>query len=239
MALVDAAANTGADAVKFQLYRWEDIVTVPGAQDPRFELPPDWVPELAERAHSLGMDFLCTPFAPWAVEALRPYVGAWKIASFEALRPDLFLATDDKVRIISIGMITEEERMDLMALCPYDIFLHCVSSYPVRLKSSGLWRMKRLARRHHRIGISDHTTGWESVVSAVTMGARTIEKHIRLKNQPPSPDNGPWALRPARFKKMVKAIRAVQASMDLPYPSRPTKLPEYEGRKVHWGRKGG
>ena len=204
--LIHYAADAGSDAVKFQLYRLEDILRDPAKGDRKFELPPAWIPELADEAHCLEIDFLCTPFAPWAVEVLSPYVDAWKIGSFEARRQDLLDAiTDEKVKIISLGMCTEEDFRYLHKNPA--IFLHCVSAYPVSLSRSALYQFLRMDRTSVR-GFSDHTLVWPAAaVAACALGCRTFERHLMLKDQPESPDRGPWSLTPDEFGKYVRILR--------------------------------
>jgi len=226
--LIHEAARAGANAIKFQLFRWEDVVTDPAMRDPKFELPPHWISALAFEAHELCLDFLCTPFAPWAIEILRPHVDAWKIGSFEANRWDLLRATEDKVRLISTGMLDDDAHCRLLHVGLEGIIpLHCVSRYPTQLEESALYR---LVRPYPYKGASDHTAGWESILVAIGLGARTVEKHIALYEQEESPDSGTWALRPARFSFMVSDIRKVEKALLRPSEF---ELPEVPRRKLH------
>lgn len=225
--LINDAAWAGADAIKFQLFHWEDIVDDPELRDPRYEIPEHWIAGWAHEARLRGLDFLCTPFAPWAIEVLRPHVAAWKIGSFEANRWDLVRATEDKVRLISCGMLDNDAYCRLLHTGLENwVPLHCVSRYPTKLAESALYR---LASPSPHKGISDHTAGWDSVLVAIGMGARTVEKHLALLEQPDTPDSGPWALRPYRFREMVITIRDVEKSLH----SNGFDLPGYPGRKVH------
>lgn len=234
----------GADCVKFQLFRWEDVHLAPHTQDKRFEMPPEWIPDLAQEAADHDMDFACTPFAPWACDVIRPYVKFWKIGSFEALRKDIFLKTSDKMRAISLGRVREKDRHHLMRLYQCDCFLHCVSDYPTSQKDAALWRLRKLL--NHRpyfkpdhdqplplVGLSDHSIGYEVVLVAVGMGVKLVEKHLQLHEQPQSPDSGPWSLKPDEFSDMVMKVRRVQDSMF----ERPFEMKEYFGRKEHWGER--
>jgi len=233
----------GADCVKFQLFTWDDVHLAPQTQDKRFELPPEWIPDLCQEAHDHEMDFACTPFAPWACDVLRKYVVFWKIGSFEALRKDIFDATTDKFRVISLGRVTEEDRRHLMRVYQSDIFLHCVSNYPTHLQDMALWRFRKIQR--HRpyykrsapqtrvSGVSDHSAGYIVPIYVAGMGAIIIEKHLKLLDQPDSPDSGPWALAPDRFSDMVTKIRAIERSLE----PRRFEMKDYLGRKEHWGER--
>src|SRR6266581_5907968 len=88
--LVEQAARVGADACKFQLFRLEDILVGPPGTDRRTELPVEWLPKLAGLCREYHIDFLCTPFAAWSVDALAPHVWAYKIGSFEWKRNDIW-----------------------------------------------------------------------------------------------------------------------------------------------------
>jgi sialic acid synthase SpsE len=190
------------------MFRWEDIVRRPADDDPRFELKPEWVPILQTHAHQREMAFLCTPFAPWAVPVLEPYVDGWKIGSFEALYTELVFAlpADKKPLLLSLGMSWDRNIARLMGFIRSAgvILVHCVSKYPTPIEDAGLIRLKQYRNRGFRCGYSSHTAGWIDVVVASTYGISVVEKHFALDDQPISPDAGPWSLRPAEFTRMVK-----------------------------------
>lgn len=231
--LITAAADAGAQAVKFQLFRWVDILRKPENVDPRFELPLDWIPTLHTHAHQRDMAFLCTPFAPWAIPPLAGYVDGWKIGSYEALYTDLLFALPDdrKPLWLSTGMVWDRNIARLMGFLrtPGLILTHCVSKYPTSYKDAGLDRINRFKKRGFRVGYSSHTVGWTDVIVAASIAPLvSVEKHIRFKDQPDSPDNGPWALSPSQFRTMIKETRdAVDARL-----SRYVRPPIAEGRRI-------
>jgi len=178
------------------------------------------------------MAFLCTPFAPWAIPVLAPYVDAWKIGSFEALYTELVFAlpADQKPLILSTGMTWDRSLSRLMQFLrsPGLILTHCISKYPTPYKEAGLMRVAAFKRRGFRTGYSSHTPGWMDVVVAATMGVCLVEKHIRLDDQPDSPDNGSWALRPSQFKQMIEDTHdAIDARR-----SRFNRAPVPAGRRI-------
>lgn len=216
--LIDKAHVAGADAVKFQLWREEDISRKPDGSLRPFELPLDWIPTLQTHAHQREMAFLCTPFAPWAVAPLAGYVDAWKVGSYEALYTELVFAIPDdhKPLILSTGMSWDRNIARLMGFLrtPGLILTHCVSSYPTPYTEAGLERITKFRRRGFRVGYSSHTEGFTDVLVAATLNVVLVEKHIRLLDQPDSPDNGNWALRPAAFQTMIEETKnAVDARL--------------------------
>lgn len=244
--LISAAKDSGAHAVKFQLFKWRDVAIFYYKMSHRFELPVTWLPELAQKAQEQKIDFLCTPFSVEACDALRPYVRAWKIGSFETLRIDLLHATTDKARIISLGMTPDrlipKLRKYLDKIRPkhvkkgQDLFMHCVSRYPHSWSQSHLHRVRRLLDRGLRVGYSDHTPGTEAAIMAYAMGVRMFEKHLKLRDdrQPETPDSGPWALDPEAFARYSRALRTARKTLT-PVPLRMERL---RGRKLHQGPRG-
>jgi pseudaminic acid synthase len=195
--LIEAAADAGADACKFQLFRLADILIDPSKGDPKTELPVGWIPDLSRACQECGIDFLCTPFAPWAVEALKPYVWAYKIGSFEHARRDIWdsVAKTGKPIIASCG------RRSVIA----HLRLYCVSKYP------SLPEDIRLPDHDSPFdGFSDHTTSTLIPALAVARGARIIEKHLRLPETTSDCPDFPHSLEPSQFAEMVKNIRLAE-----------------------------
>jgi len=213
-ALVEAAAVSGADAVKFQLFHAEDILREFPRSYRRWELKPDWVVALAKQASDYGIDFLCTPFAPWACDVLRPYVKVWKIGSFEALDPALWEATADKPRIVSLGQVADEDLDGLLARDPKAHWLHCVSEYPTELCHASLARLALLKTRTDRVGFSDHTTSSVAAAAAIALGARVIEHHLKLKDQQGGPDTAEHAFEPRAFEDYVADLSEIYNAID-------------------------
>ena len=208
--LIEAAKFADADAVKFQLYRLRDLFRDPIKNSDYPVLDPAWLPAIYDKAATLEIDFLCTPFSPWAADLLRPYVKYWKIGSFEAKDPDLFKATMDKTRIISLGMMGGEDAKKLIEIAdPKTIFMHCVSKYPTPMNELCLNRLHWLKTLTPYVGFSDHGEWFFIPALAVAIGARVLERHLKLAvpDQPPTPDAGAHASDPFAFKHYVQKAK--------------------------------
>lgn len=215
--LMRAAKYAGANAAKFQLWEPRDIWDGQGEQPywarPQFGDVSAWLGELWAMAHSLDIDFLCTPFSDVAVTELWDYVDAWKISSCESLCPftDRILR-DDRASILSLGRTSVISNWEYRADC----LMHCVTDYPVAMENCHLERIRRLADSHFCPGWSSHTGDAVLVdAMAVAAGARVVEKHLKLTPdlQPLAPDAGDHAVAPGTFKYMVNQIRRVEEIM--------------------------
>ena len=200
--LIEVSAEAGADAVKFQLFKWPDVAKYPETCDPRFELPEAWIPELAGYANDRGLHFLCTCFAAWSISVVQPYVSAWKVGSFEATKDFISRHDPRKPLLVSLGMVLDSRLDEMLLEFPNAIFLHCVSKYPTALENSSLGRI-----RYPIIGFSDHTEDDRAALVALGRGAKVFEKHIQCQDQPETPDKGSWALPPIVFKMYVDSLR--------------------------------
>lgn len=222
--LIDAAADAGADACKFQLFRLPDILRDPtGAGrpgecgDPKTELPPEWVPQLHDYCRERRIDFLCTPFSAWAVGILDQYVEMWKIGSFEWKRADIWDAcvATDKPIIASNGRGLSRTA---------DYYLQCVSKYPASPEDYNL------SFSDCKWGISDHTMSTVFPALAVARGARIIEKHFRLDDTPEASPDYSFALTPGQLAEMVRNIRLAELTCWRQPPAEVT-LASYPNRR--------
>lgn len=236
--LVDAAADAGADAVKFQTFRAEQLVsrTAPKAEYQRertdatesqldmlrrLELPPEAHRELNSYCQQRGIIFLSTPFDRASADLLEALdVPAFKIGSGEITnRPLLeYVARKGKPVILSTGMsylseVNEAVRTMQESGCKELILLHCVSNYPAKASDANLRAMETMAAAFQvPVGYSDHTLGIEVPVAAVALGACLIEKHLTLDRSLPGPDHHA-SLSPAEFAEMTRAIRKVETAL--------------------------
>lgn len=246
--LIDIAAESGADAVKFQTFRTEEVTTraAPKAayqeretgegsqfeMIKRLELSADDHAALARRAAERGIEFMSTPFAPWAVDLL---VGLGmrriKIASGEIVNLPLIrtVARTGLPIILSTGMATmpEVERAvgwirgvwaDIAKPAAEDelIVLHCTSDYPTPPRFVNLAAMNALGERLGvPIGYSDHSEGTLVAVAAVARGARVIEKHFTEDRAAFGPDHSA-SLDPAGLRALVEAIRFTEQALGSP-----------------------
>jgi sialic acid synthase SpsE len=193
---VDTAAAIGCDAVKFQLFRVNElfapeILAKSASHRARvaWELPEAFLEPLAERCAVRGIAFGCTPFYLEAVAQLRPYVAFYKIASYELPWGDLLTAcaATGKPVVLSTGMATLGEIKVAVSLlrsagCIDLTLLHCVSGYPVPPAECNLAAIETLrAACACEVGWSDHSVRGGVIHRAVhRWGATLIEFHLDL-----------------------------------------------------------
>ncbi len=227
--LIDDAAFSGFNAIKLQMFNVDRIWTTKEEADKRrkFELDKALVPLAYEMAQRHGLEFLCTPFSPASVQYLRPYVKQWKIASPHIGDRELrdAICEDQKPILMSCGAIGPNQVRDyqkswIMAGKDVRIVtpLHCVGRYPAAPSDYGIqsWLIRTgfyMAGVHGSWGISDHTAGIGTAIAAVASRACVVEKHIALKDQPPSPDDGVHALRPVGQRALCAGIRQAEAAI--------------------------
>jgi len=237
--LVDTAVEAGADAVKFQTFITEEIVTcnaekadyqrenTGSKQESQFEmlknleLSFDEFREIKIYCERKGIVFLSTPFDYKSVDFLEELgIPAFKIASGEIINFPLltFIASKGKPLIISTGMSTLEEVEEALRIIYKTqnskvVLLHCTSDYPAKVEDINLSAMNALHEVFSvPVGFSDHTPGIEISLAAVAMGASVIEKHFTLDKDLPGPDHRA-SLEPQELKNLVKAIRNIEKAI--------------------------
>jgi sialic acid synthase SpsE len=198
-AFVDAAADAGCDAVKFQLFKI-DRMFAPEIlrQSPKhraraeWELPLSHLGPLAEHCSARGIQFSCTPFYLEAVAELAPFVDFYKVASYELLVTDLLAACarSGKPVVLSTGMATMDEitraAATLTGAGATDItLLHCVSAYPTPAAEANLSAIAQIrAATGIKTGWSDHTRRPAVIERAVHhWNAAAVEFHLDLDGQ--------------------------------------------------------
>ena len=227
--LLDAAAATGADAIKIQSYT-PDTMTI-DHEGPGFRIegglwdrrtlydlygeaqtPFEWHEPLFERARELGVTLFSTPFDESAVDLLEDLgAPAYKIASFEAVDLPLiaYVAAKRKPLIISTGMANLDEIGEAVRTarengCEEIVLLHCVSSYPAPDEQSNVRTVPDLAERFGVVsGLSDHTFGSAVAVASIALGGCVVEKHFTLRRSDGGPDSA-FSLEPDEFKTLVE-----------------------------------
>lgn len=233
LALIDAAADAGADAVKLQTYTADTITLAHDGPGFRIEsglwagrtlhdlyqeasTPWDWHPALFARAAERGLICFSSPFDPTAVDFLENLgAPAYKIASFEAVDLPLIarVAATGKPLIMSTGMTTPAEIAEALAAARAAgdggvCLLHCTSAYPATFTDANLRMIPRLAADYGVVaGLSDHTPGTAASVTAVALGACVIEKHFTLARADGGPDAA-FSLEPAELAALVRDCRA-------------------------------
>ncbi len=238
LTMIDAAADTGCDAIKIQTYT-ADTITL-DVDRPEFRIhgglwdgqtlhalyreaqtPYEWHAALFARAAARGVTLFSSPFDETAVDLLAGLnAPAYKIASFEAVDLPLirYAAAHGKPLIISTGManFAEMETARDAALAGGAagvVMLHCVSSYPATFADANVRTIPDMAARLGRIvGLSDHTPGTAASVAAVALGACVIEKHFTLARSDGGPDAA-FSLEPAEFTALVRDCRDAWSSL--------------------------
>ena len=237
--LVEAAKETGADAVKLQTYT-PDTLTI-RSDRPEFRIsggtlwdgktlyelygeacmPWEWQPKLKKMADDLEIDLFSTPYDKTAVDFLDEMgVPAYKVASFEIVDLPLieYIASKGKPIIISTGMATLSEIEEALqatrrAGASQVALLKCNSAYPAPLEGMNLRTITHLAETFQvPVGLSDHTLSIVPPVTAVTLGACIIEKHFTLSRNIPGPDSA-FSLQPQEFRSMVEAVRTAEKAL--------------------------
>jgi len=227
--LIDAVADAGADAVKFQTFKAdrmypEDSGGIGTADSDAYsvlkelEMSYDWIPDLTAYADERGLVFLSSPFDRKSADALADYVSAFKIgSSLVSHHPFLEYVSDlGKPLIISTGAHSMEDiagTMDVLENTDVAI-LQCVSAYPTPLDRVNVSVIKTFRDRFDvPVGLSDHTE--EPAIApaaAVALDAAVIEKHLTLDNSLDGPDHS-FALEPAEFEQMVSQVRCTEAAL--------------------------
>jgi len=196
---IKKASDIGCDGVKFQLFKIdklfapEIIVRNKEIRERKnWELPVEFMPELSNYAHELGIEFSCTPFYINAVEELKPYVDFYKIASYELLWTDLLekVAKTKKQIVLSTGMATMNEidkavKAIYTAGCKELTILQCVSGYPTPPKEANLKAIDTLRKVYKcNVGWSDHSVSPAVIYRAVHhWNASMIEFHLDLEGK--------------------------------------------------------
>lgn len=238
LALVDAAAAAGADAIKLQTYT-ADTMTI-DCDRPEFTIqgglwdgntlyrlyeqahtPWDWHAALFQRARQHKLGVFSTPFDESAIEFLETLdAPAYKIASFELTDLPLIAraAMTGKPLIISTGMGSLAEIASAVDTARANgaggvALLHCVSAYPAPVDDINLATMPDLAARYEvAAGLSDHTMGGDVAVAAVALGACIIEKHFTLRRSDGGPDSA-FSMEPEEFAAMARGCRTAWTAL--------------------------
>ena len=232
--IVRKAAQAGADCLKIQTYT-ADSLTI-DCDNPLFKIdgglwdgynlydlyqeagtPYAWHKAIKDECEKCGIDFLSTPFDTNAVDFLEELgVEAYKIASFEL--NDLMLieyaASKGKPMIMSCGMACPEEIRDAVDACrnvgnEQIILLKCCSEYPANWEDMHLGNIPDMAARFGvPVGLSDHSAGSIGAVVAVTLGAKVIEKHVKIEGVESA--DSEFSMTMDEFAKMILDVNAAR-----------------------------
>lgn len=236
---IEAMAEAGADAVKFQTYKpdsltlnvdneyfgprptglWKGMTLYEIYQ--KGTMPYEWQPKLKKIANDLGLICFSTPFDFEGVDFMESMdMPIYKIASLEITDVNLirYAAEKHKPMIISTGVATEEDIRLAIDTCHKvgndDItLLKCTTEYPAPLDRANLLTIPDMKERFGvKVGVSDHTLGNIVPITAVALGAKVVEKHFILDRALGGLDSG-FSLNKDEFAQMVKEIRMTEEAM--------------------------
>ena len=247
---VRAAKEAGADAVKIQTYTADTITLNCDADDFKVKgtlwdgrtlydlykeayTPWEWHQAIFDEAKKCGLICFSTPFDKTAVDFLEDLGNPiCKIASFEITDIPLieYAAQKRKPMVISTGIAMPEDIELAVKTCKdagnNDItLLKCTSSYPEPIEDANLMTRVDMKQRYGvKVGLSDHTMGYDVAVAAVALGATMVEKHFILDRSIGGPDAA-FSMEIGEFAAMVKSIRNVEKAIgQVVYPTDPTKI---------------
>ncbi|OGV50859.1 MAG: N-acetylneuraminate synthase [Lentisphaerae bacterium GWF2_52_8] len=240
--LIRLAAEAGADAVKFQHFAAQTIVSDHGFRSldsleshqsswkkSVFEvyqdvsLPVGWTPVLKESCEKLGIDFLTSPYSLELANEVEPHIPAYKIGSGDINFLDLIehIARKGKPVLLATGAskISEVERAVALILKHNSqmVLMQCNTNYTASLENFRFVNLRVLENYAGKfpqavLGLSDHTPGHSTVLGSVALGARVIEKHFTDDISRPGPDHK-FSMTPASWKEMVERTRELEASL--------------------------
>lgn len=233
--LVDKAVEIGADCVKFQTFRAEQIVTasspkasyqleVTDRQESQFEmlkkleLDMSAFKTIKEYCDKKGIRFLSTPYNPEDADLLNAIgVDGFKIASGQLVETPFlkYVAKFGKQMIVSTGMADMNEVREAVEAMRSTgnndiVILQCNTDYPSKIEDTNIRAMLTMRDELNvRVGYSDHVPNNYACYAAVALGAEMIEKHFTLDNNLPGPDHSS-SLEPEAFRELIEGIRSVE-----------------------------
>ncbi len=240
--LIRLARQAGADAAKFQNFRAPQIVSdygfknLGGQQSHQatwkksvFEvyadasIPFEWTPELKAACDEVGMDYFSAPYDFNAIDMLDPYVPAYKIGSGDINWPEALerMARKQKPVLLATGASTigdvQRAVQMILAINPQLVLMQCNTNYTASLENFDYINLRVLNTYHSMypeliLGLSDHTPGHATVLGAIALGARVVEKHFTDDNQRVGPDHK-FAMNPQSWAEMVENSRRLERAL--------------------------
>ena len=242
--LCELAKAAGADAAKFQHFKAETIVNDKGFRDLGGQshqanwkksvyetyndasVPIDWTPHLKEHCDKIGIDFFTTPYDLDYVDKLDEFVSMYKIGSGDITWLKMLdkVGSKGKTVIIASGASDIKEVIRAVKqLSKYNIkiiLMQCNTNYTANddnfnYINLNVLKLYSVLFPDITLGLSDHTFGDETVLGAVTLGAKYIEKHFTDDNYRNGPDH-PFSMNPKTWKKMVDRTRRLELALGSP-----------------------
>ena len=255
LAIVDAAADAGCDAIKVQTWNVMSVDRTPLVSGPwkgkslvdlydECKTPWPWHGPIFERARGRGLVTISTPFDKASADFLeRLGCEQFKIASFEITDIALIqhVASKGKPMLISTGMAHHDEIAQALHATGSARFrdqgvtlLKCTSAYPAKISDANLLTMDAMKAFGVHVGLSDHTLGHVAAVTAVALGATVIEKHLTLLRSDGGPDAA-FSVEPHEMAELVAACHdAAKALGNVCYGPTAVELPSLQYRRSIW-----
>jgi len=221
--LVDLAADSGADAVKFQIFKTNEMISssLPEWQERmrQKELRHSDFKEIKKHCETKGIIFFATAHDETSLDALDDLdVPVYKVGSGEVKNWQFLskVARRGKPTILSTGMYTTDDVKKALLVVSqsgnFDLaLLQCSTAYPTPPKEVNLLAIKAMADKFGVVtGYSDHTEGWHFSLAAVAMGAKVIEKHITLEYDIPNAQDWKVSCGPDNLHLMISQIREIE-----------------------------
>lgn len=227
MEMVDAAAESGADAVKVQSIAPDRLVNVSEtariAQLTGFKLSLETFSAMADRARSKGVQFMASAFDVDSLDEIFNIISAVKVASSDIDFVQLMAhaASKGKPMIVSTGTATLDDVRTAVATIDENlptgkslqdslVLLHCITSYPTPIEQANLRAMETLRDTFGvTVGYSDHTLGIEAATAAASLGARVIEKHFTLDKTRTTFRDHALSADPSDLRKLSKILHSL------------------------------
>lgn len=240
--LIRLAKGAGADGAKFQHFRAPKIVSRHGFESMRGQLshqaswkksvyevyeeaslPWEWTQKLKACCQEVGIDFFSAPYEPEAVEMLAAHVPVWKVGSGDVTWPEILekIASQGQPVFLATGASSMEDVERAVGIIlkqnPHLALMQCNTNYtgrPENFDHIHLNVLKAYRERFPRVvlGLSDHTRGLATVLGAVALGARVIEKHFTDDRQREGPDH-PFSTTPSEWREMVDRTRELERAL--------------------------
>ncbi|HWW16445.1 MAG TPA: N-acetylneuraminate synthase family protein [Candidatus Dormibacteraeota bacterium] len=243
--LIRLCAEAGADAAKFQNFRAPKLVSERGFNSlgnqlshqtkwkksvfqvyREASLPWEWTPELKRECEACGIEYFSAPYDLEAVDMLDPFVSLFKIGSGDITWPEMLhkVASKKKPVLLATGASEMEEVQraveEVLKVNSQLVLMQCNTNYTGSRENFRHIHLRVLETFRAMfpsvvLGLSDHTPGYATVLGAVALGARVIEKHFTDDNQREGPDH-PFSMTPSSWREMVDRTRELECALSSP-----------------------